>query len=221
MGTKFSEARSIVAMISVYELLFRRFEGTRGGDGEIQSSLSGSEKVPCYARLNNLKWVSQYRLRFLRESLHNFRLSEFEMAEIIEDVTILDPSKDKRKRERGHEITSRMIKAPPFSYAHLELTSTSTATSMRTLDEITIRSYLNSALTQFLGLSGAAITVDILKTEANECWVRVPRQDLSPFLAGVGGWIGEHGAVGWRVRSSGNWLSALVGNKDVEKIWND
>ena len=99
-----------------------------------------------------------------------------------------------------------------------------------TLDEITVRSYLTSALTQFLGLSGAAISVDILKVEAaegkkvddgGEVWVRVPREDLAPFLAAVGGWVGEGGKVGWRVKGSGNWLSELVGGKDGERIWND
>ena len=81
-----------------------------------------------------------------------------------------------------------------------------------------------AALTQFLGLSGSAISVDILKVEGREAWIRLPREDLSPVVAAVGGWVGESddnriGRVGWKVKSSGNWLSTLVGENEVEKIW--
>jgi ribonuclease P/MRP protein subunit POP8 len=145
------------------------------------------------------------------------------------DVSISDapnptptPStKHKSNNHRGHEITSITIKTPPFSYAHLSLQTTTTSP---VLDEPTINIYLTSALKQFLGLSGTAVAsnVDILKVEGNECWVRVPRGDLSVFLAAVGGWIGggggEGNGVSWWVRGSGNWLSALGGK---ESVWND
>jgi ribonuclease P/MRP protein subunit POP8 len=66
--------------------------------------------------------------------------------------------------------------------------------------------------------------VDILKVEESEAWIRVPREDLSPVMAAVGGWVGGDetdrlGKVGWRVKGSGNWLSSLVAEKGVEKIW--
>jgi len=152
-----------------------------------------------------------------------------------EDVNMADApslatsdSKRKQPPSRGHQISTVIIKTPPFSYAHLALITSSP--SITTLDEITVRSYLTSALTQFLGLSGAAISIDILKVEgtdgkklvtAGDVWLRVPREDLAPFLAAVGGWVGEGGKVGWRVKGSGNWLSALVGGRDEERIWND
>jgi ribonuclease P/MRP protein subunit POP8 len=66
--------------------------------------------------------------------------------------------------------------------------------------------------------------VDILKVEATECWIRVPREDLSPVVAAVGGWIGGNeteGKVGWRIKGSGNWLSVLVGERGKESIWNE
>jgi len=131
-------------------------------------------------------------------------------------------TKRKQKQPKGHEITTKTIKTPPFSYACLEIISIST-TDIK-LDEITVRSHITAALTQFLGLSGSAVSVDILKADGRECWIRVPREDLSAVMAAVGGWIGENdagGKVGWQVKARGNWLSSLVGNQGVEKIWND
>lgn len=123
------------------------------------------------------------------------------------------------KSTKGHQITTKSIKTPPFSYARLELISESTTDIQ--LDNLTVRSYIMAALTQFLGLSGSAISVDILKVDGTEAWIRVPREDLSPVVAAVGGWVGgsEEERVGWRVRGSGNWLGSLVGEKGVEKIW--
>jgi ribonuclease P/MRP protein subunit POP8 len=146
------------------------------------------------------------------------------MAEVQEDTNMSEEPSTKRKQKqpKGHEITTKTIKTPPFSYACLELIFDST-TDIK-LDEITVRSHITAALTQFLGLSGSAISVDILKAEGRECWIRVPREDLSTVLAAVGGWMGEDdadGKIGWQVKARGNWLSSLVGNQGVEKIWND
>lgn len=138
--------------------------------------------------------------------------------------------KQKHPPDRGYETSTVYIKTPPFSYVHLSLITPSPSQEANTLDEITVRSYLTSALTQFLGISGSAISVDILKVEGTdekkvdvggEVWVRVPREDLAPFLAAVGGWVGEGGKVGWSIKGSGNWLSSLVGNRDVARIWNE
>jgi ribonuclease P/MRP protein subunit POP8 len=149
------------------------------------------------------------------------------MAEVDQDTTMTEapPStsttQKQQKAAKGHEITNKTIKTPPFSYVYLELISKSTTSEIR-LDDLIVRSYIMAALTQFLGLTGSAISVDILKAQGRECWIRVPREDLSPVLAAVGGWVGdseEQGKVGWRVKASGNWLSSLVGNLEVEKIW--
>jgi ribonuclease P/MRP protein subunit POP8 len=146
------------------------------------------------------------------------------MAEIDQDTSMTDAppstSTQQKQQSKGHEITTKTIKATPFSYACLELISEST--SKINLDDLTVRSYITAALTQFLGLTGSAISVDILKVEGRECWIRVPREDLSPAMAAVGGWVGENdeqGKVGWKVKASGNWLSSLLGNQEVEKIW--
>jgi ribonuclease P/MRP protein subunit POP8 len=140
-----------------------------------------------------------------------------------EDALIPDAAGPKRKLPKATkslEITSRTIKTPAFSYACLELVSD--PPTRVPLDNLTVRSYLTSALTQFLGLTGSAISIDILKVEPKECWIRVPREDLSAVIAAVGGWIGrgENGVqVGWRVRANGNWLGSLVGARSAEKVW--
>jgi len=139
------------------------------------------------------------------------------------DTLLSDAVNVKRKlpkATKSHEITSRTIKTPAFSYACLEIISD--PSGKVPLDNLTVRSYITSALTQFLGLTGSAISVDILKVEPRECWIRVPRQDVSAVVAAVGGWVGRGengGEVGWRVRSSGNWLGSLLGERSAEKVW--
>jgi len=130
---------------------------------------------------------------------------------------------------KGHEITSRTIKTPPWTYIHLNLlTSDPISTPHTKLDLLTARTYLTNALTQFLGLSGSAIAVDFLKLEdgvendgrCGDVWIRVPREDAGVFLAAVGGWVSGTG-VGWKVLSWGNWLGALQGGSTTESVWND
>lgn len=125
-------------------------------------------------------------------------------------------------QHRGHEITSKTIKAPAFSYICLQLISDQAKPPE--LDVLSVRSYITAALTQFLGLTGSAISVDILKVDTKECWIRVPREDLSPIVAAMGGWIGgteTEGRFSWRVKAAGNWLGVLAGQVGAEDIWND
>jgi len=113
------------------------------------------------------------------------------MVDLDQDTSMTDApptsTHQKQKTSKGHEITTKTIKTPPFSYACLELVSE--ITSHITLDDLTVRAYITAALTQFLGLTGSAISVDILKVEGRECWIRVPREELSPLMAAVGGWV--------------------------------
>lgn len=146
-----------------------------------------------------------------------------ESAQSPEETLISDAVNSKRKLSKAtksHEITSRTIKTPAFSYACLELISD--PPRKVPLDDLTVRSYLTSAFTQFLGLTGSAISVDILKVELKDCWIRVPREDLNAVIASVGGWVGRGengGEVGWRVRASGNWLGSLLGGRSAETVW--
>lgn len=119
--------------------------------------------------------------------------------------------------KKGHEITSRAIKRPSFSYIHLELISDSS--SVPDLDDLLVRSYLTSGLSIFLGLTGTAISVDILKVDGAECWIRVPREDLSAVLAATGQWIGGNEKLAWRLRDSGNWLGSLLSTSSAQDFW--
>lgn len=106
--------------------------------------------------------------------------------------------------------------------------------SSQPLDVLSARTYLSSALSQFLGLTGTAIPIDILKidlasstsgqyaqpvlyTEARryDCvWVRVPREDGAAVVAALSSWIGGGGSganIAWRICAKGNYLGALVG----------
>ncbi|QSZ35644.1 hypothetical protein DSL72_008514 [Monilinia vaccinii-corymbosi] len=151
-----------------------------------------------------------------------------ETTEAIADTPMQEApptsTRSKRKQTRnGHEHIAFTISAPPFSYIHLELQPSSLKGPP--LDDITAKSYITSALTQFLGLHGSALAIDILKTEGKDVWIRVMREDASAVVAALGGWVkglgSGDGQVGWRVKGRGNWLGGLVGEGSIEGVWND
>lgn len=104
---------------------------------------------------------------------------------------------------------------------------------MPPLDPLTAMTHLRNALTQFLGLHGAAVAsdIDLIKVESasRRVWVRVPREHLSVISAALAGWRGSSDGGGvadesgervvWRVKSSGDWLGPIVGTADVDAIW--
>lgn len=95
---------------------------------------------------------------------------------------------------------------------------------LQPLDALSARTYLSSALSQFLGVTGTAIPIDILKVEPKgtksngltkygSVWVRVPRDDGAAVVAAISSWIGGSGSgsgAAWRVCAKGNYLGALV-----------
>lgn len=97
------------------------------------------------------------------------------------------------------------IRNPPFSYLHLTLLAPATTA----FDLLTARAHLTSALNQFLGITGTAISVDFLKIEGRDVWVRVPREDGAAVVSAISGWVGGEG-VAWRIRAKGDWLGAVV-----------
>lgn len=86
---------------------------------------------------------------------------------------------------------------------------------------------MNDALSQFLGITGSAISIDVLKSNCvGELWIRVPREDCSAVVAAVGGWTGVAGGsgggeVGWRVLGRGGWLGVVCGGERVGSVWGD
>lgn len=126
-------------------------------------------------------------------------------------------TKARGTKSKSREIYSTTIKNPTYAYAHLELITTNTLI----LDDLQIRSYLNSALKQFLGATGSGMPIDILKVQGKESWVRVPRQDLGAFAAALTAWSGSGNSTGFIIRAAGDWLGALVGRHDQRKLWGE
>lgn len=81
-----------------------------------------------------------------------------------------------------------------------------------------------SALTQYFGVTGSAVSIDILKVEEKNCWIRFPSEDLSTVLAALEGWVGfteTDESFRWSVKRSGNWLGILAGEEDAGRLWSD
>lgn len=93
------------------------------------------------------------------------------------------------------------------------------STSTSPLDPLTARTYLSAALSQFLGLMGTTIPLDILKvspppsssssTEGGKTggsgstvWARVPRDDAAAVVAALSSWIG--GSTGTNTNGGGD-----------------
>ncbi|KAI5240835.1 hypothetical protein E4T43_05807 [Aureobasidium subglaciale] len=137
--------------------------------------------------------------------------------EISQDVSMTDASTSpttKRKRSETSQppVTQCTIRNPPWSYLHLSLI---TSAPNYQLDALTAHLHLRAALSQFLGLHGTAIPVDILKLKGSDVHVRVPREDASAVVIAVGGWMGK-GGEGWRVKSQGSWGVGLSSSAEVD-----
>lgn len=103
------------------------------------------------------------------------------------------------------------LRKPQWTYFHLVAVSSSA--DLPDLDILTFRQNLTTALNQFLGLTGAAIDVDILKFEGAGAWIRVPREDANAVHEAVSSWVGTKSAKGqhkWIVRGRDDWLVRLV-----------
>ncbi|CAM1508441.1 Fc.00g052890.m01.CDS01 [Cosmosporella sp. VM-42] len=122
--------------------------------------------------------------------------------------------------QKSHDILTCTIKAPPFSYAHLEVITD--GPEIVELDNLQVKSYCTAALKQFLGITGAAIPLDILKVQSNQCWIRVPRQDLGSFAAAITAWKGitegETQCI-LRIRQCSDFLGLMVGSDGQERLW--
>jgi ribonuclease P/MRP protein subunit POP8 len=124
------------------------------------------------------------------------------------------------KSHKSQELATWTVKAPRFSYAHLRVLRN--PTEPEELDAIQVRTYCTAALKQFLGVSGQAISIDILKVEGSDCWLRIPRDDLGAFAAALTAWQGiyengTHSAI--QIRGCSDWLGSLVGRDGEQRLW--
>ena len=109
------------------------------------------------------------------------------------------------------------LRNPPYTYLHLSLITTTT--SPPPLDTVTVLSYLQSALTQYLGLHGAAIPIDVLQVDDQDAYIRMPYEDGSAVVAAVSQWQSRDGKVGLRVKGRSAWLGGLLGREANAKLW--
>jgi ribonuclease P/MRP protein subunit POP8 len=107
--------------------------------------------------------------------------------------------------------TSFTLRNPPYTYIHLSVTSNPTHQPKQPLDAVTALTYLHSALQKFLGITGTAISVDILKVGGQDMWIRVPREDGSAVVAAVSQWASHGKGVSLRVVGRSSWLGGIVG----------
>ncbi|CAL5871822.1 uncharacterized protein PFLUO_LOCUS6075 [Penicillium psychrofluorescens] len=146
------------------------------------------------------------------------------------------PPKRKAPDASKSKVTHFTSRNPPWTYLKLRLIP-QPGTSPQPLDALSARTYLSAALSQFLGLTGTAIPIDILKIEnelpdmnaqstsmaqsdnpkkCDTVWVRVPRGDAAAVVAALSSWVGGSSggssavSVAWRICAKGNFLGALV-----------
>ncbi|EER27244.1 hypothetical protein CPC735_025800 [Coccidioides posadasii C735 delta SOWgp] len=131
------------------------------------------------------------------------------------------------KKKTPDTTITFISRKPEWAYIHLELVTQPPSSNSEPLDLLTAKTYLTSALSQFLGLSGTAIPFDILKLQAeslptrNTLWIRVPHGDAAALIAAVSSWVGGSSgdggsSVAWKIRAKGSWLGALVGGTGRE-----
>lgn len=158
----------------------------------------------------------------------------------VGEVSIASISGAQKKSQKSHDILTCTIRRPQHAYAHLRLVTegivpvpaianrisggpASSAEGADGLDALEVRSYLTSALQQFLGLSGAAMPVDILKVEGRDCWVRIPEPDMGAFAAAIASWSGaprsDSGRAIFQLTAAGNWLGGLIERNEQHKLW--
>ena len=127
------------------------------------------------------------------------------------------PNNDAQPPELESKLTQRSLTIrSSYTYFHLVLlTSTPSSSAQPSLDLLTARTYLTSALSQYLGLTGTAIPIDFLKIEGRSVWIRVPREDGVALVGALSQWVGKDSDVSWRVKAKGEWLGSVVaGNGD-------
>lgn len=95
----------------------------------------------------------------------------------------------------------------PYTYFHLTLVHSLDRHVVTSLDLITVRTYLDSALRQYLGLSGTAVPIDIIKVEDLDVWIRLPREDSGAVQGAISQWVGKDGNISWRLKGHSEFVN--------------
>ncbi|OQN98264.1 hypothetical protein B0A48_15540 [Cryoendolithus antarcticus] len=132
-------------------------------------------------------------------------------------------SKKRVRTPKTQTLANLTLRNPQWSYIHLSLVSAKSPSSSLEyppLDALTAHLHLTSALSQFLGLHGGAIPIDILKLEGQDVWIRIPADDRVGFVAATGGWTGR-GGEGWRIVGWSSWSADASGRDGGRDLFGD
>jgi ribonuclease P/MRP protein subunit POP8 len=126
---------------------------------------------------------------------------------IGESVPQREDSAGKRKRPNngGSTLITNTIRSSKWTYFHLALFSPGNEPE---LDAITARANMNAAMKRFLGLTGSAMPIDILKLDGVEVWVRVLREHANAFHEAMSSWTSASSK--YVVKGREDWLIKLV-----------
>ena len=97
----------------------------------------------------------------------------------------------------------------PYTYFYLTLVYSLDKHAVASLDLITVRTYLDSALRQYLGLSGTAVPIDIVKVESRDVWIRLPREDSGAVQGALSQWVGKDGNISWRLKAQSEFVNSV------------
>lgn len=126
-----------------------------------------------------------------------------------------------QSRQKGHELITSTIRSNKWGYVHLKLVPNNHTTHLE-LDNLQAKLLCTSALTQFLGISGKAMPIDILKVERAEFWIRLQAQDLPRFNAAVSATqeliMGDE-RCSLCIIGCSEWLGALVNQDSQPTLW--
>ncbi|KAK3719721.1 hypothetical protein LTR37_004258 [Vermiconidia calcicola] len=151
--------------------------------------------------------------------LHDATESTAATAPTTQSSSTTSKRKRKKRVAKPHILSQFTIRDTPWAYVHLQHLNSSNAV-VSDLDAVTAHLHLTAALSQFLGLHGAAIPFDILKIEGQDVWIRLPSEDRSALVAAVGGWVSGSGQ-GWRVKGWSSWNADAMGRKSGQDLFTD
>lgn len=128
--------------------------------------------------------------------------------------------KPKKKQPKEKIQTDFTLRNPLWSHLHLQHLYPNSKPAQLAVDAVTAHLQLTAALTQFLGLHGSAIPIDILNISGADVWIRIPHEDHSALNAALGGWISSKGE-GWRVMDSSSWDARALGRESGQDLFHD
>jgi ribonuclease P/MRP protein subunit POP8 len=176
------------------------------------------ERIASFAVV--LYWAYPVSIQSRDGFQHDLASRKYNRMSDSEDVhsRTFQPRSNIKQKERSVETTFT-FRHPPYAYIYLIAKSLSTNTQVD-LDTVTAQLYLRSALSQFLGLTGTAIQLDLMKVQGRDIWLRVARQDASSVVAALSQWASTGQGVSLQVKARGTWLGAVMAKGKLDhRLW--